>query len=121
METTIFAYKGYVGILSDPDSDCLIAKPGNGNIGCVCDASKVKISPEAIELLKTVPKGHDDIGEIDVFKANDDMIIVAWLGGYLKVIDPKNAEAARNTNFNLLTASENVEIPESFKKFIDSL
>lgn len=44
MKITIFAYKGFVGIMSD--SDGMIAKPGNGNLGCVCDASKVKISQE---------------------------------------------------------------------------
>ena len=122
MEIKIFAYNGFVGIMSDPDSDGMIAKPGNGNLGCVCDASKVKISQEAIELLKTVPKGADDIGDIDVFKADDNRIIISWFGGYYKVIDPKKSEAARDTNFYLLTpATEEVEVPESFKQFIDSL
>lgn len=122
MEIKIFAYNGFVGIMSDPDSDGMIAKPGNGNLGCVCDASKVKISQEAIELLKTVPKGADDIGDIDVFKADDNRVIISWFGGYYKVIDPKKSEAARDTNFYLLTpATEEVEVPESFKQFIDSL
>ena len=122
MEITIFAYKGFVGIMSDLDSDGMIAKPGNGNLGCVCDASKVKISQDAIELLKTVPKGIDDIGDIDVFKADDNRIIISWFGGYLKVIDPKSSVAARNTNIYLLTpATDEVEVPENFKQFIDSL
>ena len=53
MKTKVFAYKGYVGILSSPEAD-LVAKPGNGNIGCVADAANVEFSQDAIDMLKKV-------------------------------------------------------------------
>lgn len=117
--TIVFSYKGVVGIKSHDKSNALIAKPGGGNLGCVCDASKIKISKEALELLKTISRGHDGLGDIDVFKAGD-KVIFGWLGGYLKAFKPNQIEASRDYNPKLLSASEEVEIPEEFKKFVDS-
>lgn len=119
--TKVFIYKGVVGIQSEETSDALIAKPGNGNLGCVCDASKVKISKEALEALKTIPKGNDGLGEIDVFKDNSGRVIFGWLGGYLKAFKPENAETSRDYNPSLLMHSDNVEIPKEFIEFVDSM
>jgi hypothetical protein len=117
--TKVFIYKGIVGIQSEETSDALIAKPVGGNLGCVCDASKVKISKEALDALKTIPKGHDGLGEIDVFKSGD-MIVFSWLGGYLKAFKPNEIETSRDYNPNLLTHSEDVDIPKEFIDFVDS-
>ena len=67
MRTHIFAYNGYVGVLSHPEAEHFIAHPGNGNLVCVVDAKGVDISPEALILLKQIPKSRDAIGDFDVF------------------------------------------------------
>ena len=118
--TKVFIYKGVVGIQSEETSDALLAKPGNGNLGCVCDASKVKISKDALDALKAIPKGNDGLGEIEVFKANDGMVIFGWLGGYLKAFRPDKIETSRDYNPNLLKHTDDVKIPKEFIDFVDA-
>jgi hypothetical protein len=117
--TTIFTHKGVIGIQSDPDSDALIAKPENGSLGCVCHATKIKISKEALDLLKTIPRGHDSLGEINVFKDSEGNVIFGWFGGYLKAFVPSDIETSRDYDPSLLTHSDGVETPKSFIEFID--
>lgn len=47
------------------------------------------------------------------------MIVFAWFGGLKRVIAPEESEAARGSNFHLLSATENVLTSEEFKNFID--
>lgn len=117
--TKVFIYKGIMGIQSNENSDALIAKPGNGNLGCVCDASKVQISKEALDALKSIPRGHDGLGEIDIFQSGD-KVIFGWLGGYLKAFKPENIETSIDYNPSLLKHSDDVEIPKEFIEFVDS-
>ena len=119
MKTKIFAYKGIVGIESNPDAEGLLAKPGGGNIGCVLNAASAEISQEALDVLKSIPRGRDGLGDIDVFKADDGRVIIGWLGGYKKVVT-KDSETSRDYNPSLLQATENVEVPEDFKEFVDT-
>lgn len=121
MRTSIFAYKGIIGILSSPEAEGLIAKPGNGNLGCVLDASKIDISIEALELLKTIRRGRGGLGEIDIFKAGDTKVIFGWLGGYMKLFKPSEIETSRDYDPSLLVSSEDVIIPEDFKKVVESI
>jgi hypothetical protein len=119
--TKVFAYKGVVGIQSGPECE-LIAHPGGGNLGCVADASKVDISQEAIDVLKTVKKNRDVIGDIGCFKADDGMVVFSWFGYYLRPIVPAECEADRDTDLSLLTAStELIEVPQEFKEFVDEM
>ncbi len=120
MRTKIFAYKGYVGILSGPDAEHMVAKPGNGNLGCVFKAQGVDVSPEALTLLKSVGRGSGGLGEVDIFQAGD-KVIIGWLGGYLKAFKPSEIEMSRDYNPGLLSSTEGVEVPEEFKKFIDGI
>ena len=120
MKTTVFQHKGMIGILSSPDAEGFIAKPGNGNLGCVVDASQVEISKDALDLLKTIPRGHDGLGEIESFKAGDKNVF-GWLGGYMKAFRPADIETSRDYNPSILTATEGVEVPKEFKDFVDSL
>jgi hypothetical protein len=78
--TKVFIYKGVIGIQSEETSEALLVKPDVGTLGCICDASKVKISKEALDVLKTIPKGHDGLGEIDTYQSGD-KILFMWLGG----------------------------------------
>jgi hypothetical protein len=56
MKTTIFKYKEYIGIMSNPNAEGFVTKPENGSFGCVLDASKVEISEEALKTLKEIPR-----------------------------------------------------------------
>lgn len=120
MRTHIFAYNGYVGILSHPEAEHFIAHPGNGNLGCVVDAKGVDISPDALTLIKQIRNSRDSIGDFDVFQAGD-KIIIGWLGGYMKAFEPSKITGSNTYNPNLLKSSDNVIVPEGFKKFIDDL
>jgi len=119
--TKVFAHRGVVGILSSPEAE-LIAHPGGGNIGCVADASIVDFSQEAIDVMKTIKKNGDAIGDIDVFKADDGKVIFGWFGSYLRPIVPDECEAARGTDLSLISAStEPVEVPQEFIEFVDEM
>lgn len=121
MKTTVFAYKGIIGIKSDVKSEGLINDPTQpGQLGFVLDASQVEFSPEAIEALKKIKRGHGSLGDVDCFKSDDGQIVFAFLGGPWAMFDPESGvEAARDTDFNLLTPTDGVEIPEDFKKAVD--
>lgn len=121
MKTTIFKYKEYIGIMSDPNAEGFLAKPENGSFGCVLDASKIDISKEALKTLIEIPRGRDGLGDIDCFKADDGTIVFGWIGGYYKAFKPNDVVTSRDYNPKLLTSTENVDIPEDFKSFIDSL
>ena len=118
--TKVFAHRGIIGILSSPEAE-LIAHCGNGNIGCVADASKVDFSQEAIDILKTIKHNNDAIGDVDVFKADDGMTIFGWFGPHMRVVVPAECEAARGTDVSLLTATEGIEPTDDFKVFVDKM
>lgn len=121
MKTQIFEYKGFIGIQSAPDAEGLLNDPTQpGQIGFVADASKCEFSQKAIDLLKEVKKSGDDLGDVDVFKASDDMVVFGWLGGPLKVLSPKwDVSGSSSYEPGLLKATEGVEPSDSFKQFID--
>jgi hypothetical protein len=109
-----------IGILSAPDAEGMIAKPEGGNFGCVVDGSQVEISEETLQLLKNIPKGHDSLGEIDVFKADDGRVIFGWIGGYMTAFPARNAEASREYDPKLLTATAGVVAPQDFIDYVES-
>ena len=114
--TTVFAYKGIIGIDSTPTDEGMIAPYGNGNIGVVTDADKVRISPDALSLLKTIKKGRDYIGDVDTFKCNDKSNVFSWFGGHKRILDPAKSVGSRDYNPSLLKVYEgDIEIPDDFK------
>lgn len=122
MKTQVFVYKGVLGIESSPDAEGVINKPTEkGQLGFVCDASKVELQQEAVDWLKKVKPSSDCIGDVDVFKANSGMVIFAWLGGPSKVcMDHEKVEGSRDYKPELLTATEGVEVPDKFKEYVEA-
>ena len=59
---------------------------GGGRIGCVImdTAKNVGASQEAIEWLRRVSRNHDDIGDVDSFKAGEKWVF-GWLGGVMNL------------------------------------
>ena len=121
IRTQVFAYKGIVGIKSDVNAVGVLNKPAEvGQLGFVCDAAFVDISPEAIEILKKIPKSGDCIGDVDVWKTNDGKVIFGWLGGPLKMVDPKDdISGSRSYDPSLLSPSKGVEIDKDFIMVVD--
>ena len=122
MKTKVFAHKGYIGILSDPKADGLVASPENGSFGCVIENANenVEISEEALKTLKTISKGHDSLGEIDVFGADGGKVIFGWMGGFMSAYKASSVETSREYDPSLLVATEGVEAPQDFIDFVDS-
>lgn len=122
MKTKVFAHKGFIGILSDPKADGLVASPVSGSFGCVIEnaTENVEISEEALKALKTISKGRDSLGEIDVFGDAGGKIIFGWMGGFMSAFKATDVQASREYDPSLLVATEGVEAPQDFIDFVDS-
>lgn len=134
----IFAYNGVLGFngwkdgypeaLNDGDTitkehltEALLNDPTqDGQLGFVCDMSKCQITAEAIEILKNVPMSRHAIGDVDVFKAGD-TIVISWLGGVLCAKTALHIEGSSSYDITLLPEPSEVEIPQSFIDFVDNL
>lgn len=121
MRTQIFSYKGVIGIQSDVKAEGLLNDPlQSGQLGFVINADYIDIQPEALELLKTVKKSGDDIGEVDVFESEKG-VIFSWLGGPLKAFIPDQITGSSTYNAYLLkTTNENIKPPQEFINFVES-
>lgn len=120
MRTKVFAYKGWVGIESDIKAEGLLNDPmKKGQLGFVLDAEFVDISPEALELLKEVPKSMDSIGEVDIISARDNQVWFMWLGGHKKMFKPHQISASRDYAPSLIKVTKEVGIDPAFIKAID--
>lgn len=133
----IFAYKGYIGINGWADNcpegigeneeitekhltSAVINNPlEQGQLGFVCKANECKFSQEAIDLLKQIKPSNDDIGDVDIFNS-DEGPMFCWLGGPMRVLSLEH-EGSKNYNPSLLPEASEVEVPESFKNYVDSL
>ena len=120
MRTQVFAHNGYIGIKSDVKAEGMLNDPLKpGQLGFVVDAACVDIQPAALELLKQVKRSGDDVGEIDVYKGSNG-VIFCWLGGPLKVSNPKEITGSNVTDVSLLTSNDSVVTPQDFIDFIES-
>lgn len=134
----IFAYKGILGfngwregypaalkdgeeIILDYLTDALINNPfEEGQLGFVCLLEKCQFTKEAIDLLKIVEKSRDAIGDVDIH-SSDKGPILAWLGGALNAKDVLTITGSRDYDPSLLPKPTNLEIPQEFINFVDSL
>ena len=66
-------------------------------------------------------KGHDDIGDIDSFIADDGTPIFAWLGGAMRLIDVNEAEASRIHSADIFKHMHIVELDELPQDIVDFL
>jgi hypothetical protein len=121
MRTQVFEHRGILGIQSDFQAEGLLNDPSQpGQLGFVVNADSVDIQPKALDLLKKVKSGHDDIGDVDVFQASDGVVVFAWLGGNLRAMNPDDIQGSNSYHPELLKASENVVTPQEFIDFVES-
>lgn len=122
MKTTVFVYGGYIGILSSFDAEGLLNQPKDaGRLGFVVDAASVRFSPEAVREFHKIRKSRDAIGDVDVFRVNDGRVVFSWLGGPKKIFQVRDVEGSRTYDPTLITPDPTVEVPEEFKRYVDSL
>ena len=121
MRTQVFAYKGFVGIESSHEAEGLLNCPSQlGQLGFVLDANFVDVSPEACELLKKVQRSGHDLGDINVFKADNGSVIFSWLGRDTALIDVDKATGSSTYDASLLKPCSDVKIPQDFIDYVDS-
>ena len=119
MRTRVFAYKGMIGIESSPDSEGLLNDPMKaGQLGFVLNAEFVDIQPAALKILKMIRPSGDDIGDVDIYQAND-CVVFSWLGGPKKMVNPATVEGSAMYNPSLIKRTVKFQTPEDFMKFVD--
>ena len=137
---TFYGYKGHIGchgfrdgldIDSLPEgaslkpkhlSEALINNPlDNNQLGFVLDMEKCHFNQEAIDILKNVKQGRDDIGDIDIFEGNQKPVI-AWLGGPLAIV---NSESTGSSSYNAslldCIVAEDIVIPDTLREYVDNI
>ena len=120
MRTKIFAYNGYIGVMSGENYDGLLLEPSEFNNNCVINSLFVDVSLDALNLLKDVKKTKKKNADIDIFK-DGEVILIGWLGGYMTAFKASDVEASIGYNPELLIPVDDIEATEDFKNFIDSL
>lgn len=124
--TTIFCYEGYLCINSSISALGLLNTPTSlSEIGFVIDANCVKITQEAINVLKSTHKCSSNLGDMDCYSTTNDTnnIVLSWVGGPNRIFDMYDVDfrTARLSNFSLLTPSENITPSPVFKSYIDGI
>lgn len=127
MKTRIFTYKGWLGIESSPEAEGLVAKPGNGNMGCVLRTDCVEITPEAKQVFNNAKREggsfapfmlttHKGAG-VEHGKSS-----VGWLGGYLQACEFADVLIGRDCDkkaVEYMIEVADMEIPSEFKQLVD--
>lgn len=106
----IYAHKGRIVCYPDPDlvvyvktgtlvkpKEYFIPTNDQGNMGCVlCDSkANLMISQEAIDLIDTIERGRDAVGDTDWFKVDDGTYVFCWRGPIYRIVDPETCVGAR--------------------------
>ena len=124
MRTKVYAYRGIIGVESDPKAEGLLNDPTKpGQLGYVVDAKFVDVSKQALALLKTIPKSRDDIGDMDVYAADSGMVVFCWLGGSRVMLNPASGISGSSTyDPSLLKATTTkVKIDPNFLTAVDRM
>lgn len=84
-----------------------------GSIGQVIHDTKnnLGVSPEALQLLRAIPKGHDSLGEVDWFNTSDGQQSFGWIGGPRTIKRAAEVEASRDYVIGEHVVIEN-DVPE---------
>jgi hypothetical protein len=104
IKTRILGHKGWIVVdTADLTQDEDFIPAGGSRIGCVLANTKERlgISDEALELLKKIPKSHDDIGDVDCFKSGDKWIF-GWLGPARRLISTVGTSGSSSYDINAL-------------------
>lgn len=115
MYARVTVYKGVLVIewlTVTSDENCVTPYDRPGNMGYVAmNTNLVGVSDEAYETLKTVRKGRDSIGAIDVWACDDGTYAFATFGGKYVLLDPKDPDAEASRQYQLPARDQFQTIP----------
>lgn len=121
----IFEHKGHVGISINPDAKYI--NDPKGQLGVLVDTKDVAITKEAKEIISKAPKGDGSFSELMLTKHSGDEPSSAnssiGILGFNKVHLEKGFEIGRECDVSVLEdcSEEELETPEDFKEYINSL
>ncbi len=123
LKVKVTAYKGLIIIspVTIEKEDDFIPVTEPGHVGSVLSDTerRLGVSEEAWALLKTIPKSHDDIGEVDVWMAGVKGCF-GWLGSLYRVIDPTKCDTSRTGIEDIPHVTIPNEPPSEAVQVIDS-
>lgn len=125
MHARITAYKGMLVLellaTKSISNEVATSLDTPGNMGqVIMDTAKhLGVSIEALELMKPLRRGHDDLGDIDWFQSTGSGDCFAWLGGPYAIKDPKKLETSSSWRIGAHQVITN-EVPAGARQFIDS-
>jgi len=123
IKLSIFAYKGYVSYEMNEGMDGVLQAGIFFSPLTILQLSKVKVSQEAIDVLKQMNAGDDESGIVEIYENEENGAVMEIFdrgehGGVLRLDSPVGSR----WHPELLVASdEEVIIPEEFKLFVDNL
>ncbi|WPH64759.1 hypothetical protein [Vibrio phage vB_VpaP_SJSY21] len=130
LKVNVFSYNGVLGIQAEvtvEDGDvvslpsCVINNPEQpGQLGLVCEAYGVRITEEAKEIIRNLPREGGSFAPLMIWEAGN--VHFGYSGGInAAIIEPA---ICRETDVSLLDKFETLkgfEVPASFIEFIESL
>lgn len=121
MTAEIFAYKGNLAASINMDGKFLNNPSEQGQLGCVIAADHVKISPDAVALIKGARREGGSFAELMLTKHNDGSGSSIGIMGFGKVHFGTKFNISRDCDLSVLDSCvvEEIEAPEDYKNFID--
>lgn len=77
------------------------------------------MSKEAVELLKTLKKSHDAIGDVTTWKTNDNRDCFGWIGGFKRIVNMTTAEGDRDGIIDIKHVTIENDVPQEVIDIID--
>ena len=95
---------------------------GGTRIGCTLIETDnlLGMSDEAVELLKTLKKSHDDIGDICAWKTDDNKNCFGWIGGFKKIVNIETAEGDNSGIADIKHVTIENDVPQEAQDVIDN-
>lgn len=126
MKARVFAYKGYLVLellvtKSDDEVTSTIDHPGTFGQVIANTKANLGVSQEAIDLMATVKRGRDSIGDIDWFKLAAGGHAFGWIGGPKAIKQASEIETSRQWNTGEFINIDNALIPPEAKAHIDKM
>lgn len=121
MKTKIFAYKGILGAETDLKKGKFLNKPLEvGQLGCIISTSEVKITKEAIELLKKAPREGGSFAPIMLTKHSDGESSISLMGFHKHLFEGEDLCIGKICDTSILeNCSKLLKIPQDFINYID--
>jgi hypothetical protein len=123
LKVKVTAYKQNIIIETlDEKKDKNFIPVGGTRIGSVLIETNefLGMSKEAVTLLKTLKKSHDDIGDISTWKTNDNKDCFAWIGNFKKIVNINKAEGDRDGIIDIKHITIENDVPKEAMNVIDN-